>query len=98
LNSFNDKNNLGNSLSIGNLSQNKKIFHTQLNCLKPNKLPKMSLIKIKLLPKFELNQNTEEEKGKNKVKNRAINKIMNKKKNINLINIEFSNELESNIN
>ena len=58
----------------------------------------MSLIKIKLLPKFELNQNTEEEKGKNKVKNRAINKIMNKKKNINLINIEFSNELESNIN
>jgi hypothetical protein len=95
LDSFNDKNN---SLNIGNFSPNKKIFHTQLNCLKPNKLPKMSLIKINLLPKFISNQNSEEEKGKNKGKNKLIDKIINKKNNINLINIEFSNELESNIN
>ena len=94
----NDKNHFSNSLNIGKISPNKKAFYTQLNCLIPNRLPKISLIKVNLLPKFELNKKTEKEKGNNKAKFKLINQNTNKKNNINLINIEFSNELESNIN
>ena len=73
-----------------------------LKCLEPDKMPKMSMIKFDLLPKFNLDDGYEEEKGKNKLRIKPnINKNhLNKgknKKNTNLINIKFSIELENNL-
>ena len=73
-----------------------------LKCLEPDKMPKMSMIKFDLLPKFNLDDGYEEEKGKNKLRIKPninkfhLNKGKNKKK-TNLINIEFSIELENNL-
>ena len=90
---------IGNLLSSGNLvksNEKNEFFQTRRNYLEPKQMPKMTLINFNHYLKFNLDDEENLTKEKNKILNINFKRKMNRNK-PNLINLEFDNNMEDNL-
>ena len=97
----NNYHHIGNLLSSASLvksNQKNEFFQTRRICLEPKKMPKMTLINFNHYLKFNLDDEENNNSERNKILNINFKRKMMNRTKPNLINLEFDNSIEDNLN